>query len=970
MSGPDAAARVRLARDRLLAAAGAAPHAREAADRLVARVLALALAAPSAMTSWPVQLARCRGLSAGPGGRDLALFAPGDPDDPDPARRDLAALELVAAAQWPALGELLAPAVPRDVEALGAAHEALLGGSRKGTGSFYTRGPLARAVARRTLAPWLVPRSDRPERDPPTGCAAPARALPHPGPERDPLAGLTVCDPALGCGALLLAALAALAGVADVPRALACLHGVDRDPLAVDLARFALWHAAGRPAVDLGLADRVRCGDSLVGGWLADLEPAPKDMSSRTFRGAPSPVPGDMSDVRRALDRRCARWFPRAPACFHWELEFPAVFAAGGFAAVLANPPWDALKPSAREFLAAHGRLDPADPAADPALAPAWRAYLERHAALARWLGRGGHYRHQGRADRNAYKLFVERSLALLRPGGRLGLLVPAGIYSDHATRELRRLLLDECAWTHLYAFQNERAIFPGVDHRTKVAFVGATRGGATTTLRTRFRLGPGDAPTLAEIEADLLDDAGYLERPAAELRAAAGLAVAELRDPDAAATLAAVRARTAPPLATPGWGARYAREFDMARDAARFAPRPAWEARGHRADEYGHWLAGPWRAHDPAAPLPDDHARSRDGRHVLALRDLAGVAVPLLQGAQIHQHTGAAKAWRRGTGLRATWEPIDPAELHFAPQYLIDLAEARRSPAAGRVRVGYREVCRSTDTRTVIAAVLPPFPAGHKVPNLLPGDGSVVQALALCAELNSLCTDFAARARLGASSLTAAFLADTPLGDPAAARALAPWAARLDLTHPVHAPLWQDPELRARLPDRPWRALWAVTAHERLRLRCILDALVAHHRGLAWSDLARVVAGCDHPAAALARAAFTRTLDPKGFWRVDRDRDPELRHPVLALVAYHDLCARGPAAFLDGDGWQLPAALRLADLGLGHDDRARAPQPVAARLGPRTCPQGQVPDAERSWAACARHAAALARLHGPRAAA
>ena len=31
-------------------------------------------------------------------------------------------------------------------------------------------------------------------------------------------------------------------------------------------------------------------------------------------------------------------------------------------------------------------------------------------------------------------------------------------------------------------------------------------------------------------------------------------------------------------------------------------------------------------------------------------------------------------------------------------------------------------------------------------------------------------------------------------------------------------------------------------------------------------------------------------SLDPKGFWRVDKDKDPELRHTILTLIAFHDV--------------------------------------------------------------------------------
>ncbi|MFP4193270.1 MAG: hypothetical protein ACLFU6_14515, partial [Candidatus Hydrogenedentota bacterium] len=74
----------------------------------------------------------------------------------------------------------------------------------------------------------------------------------------------------------------------------------------------------------------------------------------------------------------------------------------------------------------------------------------------------------------------------------------------------------------------------------------------------------------------------------------------------------------------------------------------------------------------------------------------------------------------------------------------------------------------------------------------------------------------------------------------------------------------------------------------------------------------------------------------------MDKDKDPELRHTVLTLAAFRDLEAmieaqggdrdKGVEAFCaqnDGEGWMLPETLRLADLGLGHDERAQHPQPV-----------------------------------------
>ena len=110
--------------------------------------------------------------------------------------------------------------------------------------------------------------------------------------------------------------------------------------------------------------------------------------------------------------------------------------------------------------------------------------------------------------------------------------------------------------------------------------------------------------------------------------------------------------------------------------------------------------------------------------------------------------------------------------------------------------------------------------------------------------------------------------------------------------------------------------------------------------------------------------------LDPKGFWRVDKDKDPELRHTILTLIAFHDVQQKieecggdremGIEAFCgqnDGEGWMLPETLCLGDYGLGHNERAKEHQPVASRLGPRFYDWQLEQDPEESWRECHLHA-------------
>jgi hypothetical protein len=147
------------------------------------------------------------------------------------------------------------------------------------------------------------------------------------------------------------------------------------------------------------------------------------------------------------------------------------------------------------------------------------------------------------------------------------------------------------------------------------------------------------------------------------------------------------------------------------------------------------------------------------------------------------------------------------------------------------------------------------------------------------------------------------------------------------------------------------WRVR-PLTHSETVRQRVILDAIVALIFGVTFSELADILLGCDlFPANHRESTVFNRSEfeKAKGLWRAEKEVNPELRHSVLTLVAFHDLERRfvessgslsaAIEGFLNNKGgleWEIPQQLCLADYGLGHDDRAKEPQPVRSVLGPR----------------------------------
>lgn len=140
------------------------------------------------------------------------------------------------------------------------------GSSRKLSGSYYTPSSLVNEIIRSALEPAV------------------RKALKSGNNPRQSLLSLRVIDPACGSGHFLLAAarvlaleLARIDSETDTPDEISrqhafrevvrtCIYGVDRNPLAVELCRTALWIESLEPGKPLAFLDpHIQCGDSLVG---------------------------------------------------------------------------------------------------------------------------------------------------------------------------------------------------------------------------------------------------------------------------------------------------------------------------------------------------------------------------------------------------------------------------------------------------------------------------------------------------------------------------------------------------------------------------------------------------------------------------------------------------------------------------------------------------------------------------------
>ncbi|MBU9541143.1 N-6 DNA methylase [Burkholderia multivorans] len=145
------------------------------------------------------------------------------------------------------------------------------GNTRKLTGSYYTPDSLVQELITSALEPVI-------EQTVKTNPQRPVEALLE----------LTICDPACGSGHFLLAAARRLADEVALRRAAAereggaptpldyrhalrdvvsrCIYGVDKNPMAIQLAKTALWLEAYSPDRPLSFVDHhLRVGDALLG---------------------------------------------------------------------------------------------------------------------------------------------------------------------------------------------------------------------------------------------------------------------------------------------------------------------------------------------------------------------------------------------------------------------------------------------------------------------------------------------------------------------------------------------------------------------------------------------------------------------------------------------------------------------------------------------------------------------------------
>lgn len=343
-----------------------------------------------------------------------------------------------------------------------------------------------------------------------------------------------------------------------------CIYGVDYKPMAVELAKLGLWLHAFVPALPLSyLGHTLRAGNSLVGvlgdeieavfrdrpagvalfwhaiqgpledaraqaraiGERADVSLAniaeSKELEAHSERATASlrhaydayacrvfsdnlsgPLEdylfGDVlaGDVDAATVAQLAGVFDAATelAAFHWQIAFPEVLLRDppGFDVVLGNPPWEEITV---ERLGFYTRYIPGlkSVASNVEQEGEISSYLRKHpdvrAAYEREAAEKEHFRQVLHAnftlsrggDPDMYRSFAELALRLCRTGGAIGMVYPRQLLAAKGSMLYRKALFGQADVIADFGLNRGGWMFPDAEHRYTIVALAAqkTGGGA-----------------------------------------------------------------------------------------------------------------------------------------------------------------------------------------------------------------------------------------------------------------------------------------------------------------------------------------------------------------------------------------------------------------------------------------------------------------------------------------------------------
>lgn len=520
----------------------------------------------------------------------------------------------------------------------------------------------------------------------------------------------------------------------------------------------------------------------------------------------------------------------------------------------------------------------------------------------------GGCFPLTGIGDVNTYALFAETIQKINAESGRAGFIVPTGIATDDSTKAFFASLPEKHRLVSLYDFENREKIFEAVDSRMKFCLI--TLGPSEAAQFAFFLLNTEELEDARRCFTLSAEDFALINPNTRTCPVFRSQADAELTKKIYRQVPVLIKeARNDLPEVNP-WGISFSAMFHMSGDSGLFldlpepGTLPLYEAKMmHQFDH--RWATYYWESdkngYDSRDITPTEKADpsyavrprywvqereviariarapkciiqawlARDGealRKALANWIESANEVDLLDG--LTQSTARDRVIEQGgptfeslpkkekdwfdpkaINEARNWPPLSESELEqIRAAESLDQATTeildQRSP---RWLMGWRDICRGTDERTVIASVIPRVGVGNKIPLFFPREDARLCAC-LLSNMGALVYDFVARQKIGGVTMNYFLFKQLPVLPPERyteadldyivprvleltynSHDLAPWAADLGYTG---EPFGFDPERRARLRaelDAYYANLYGLTDEE---LQYILDPIDTHGEG------------------------------------------------------------------------------------------------------------------------------------------
>ncbi len=502
----------------------------------------------------------------------------------------------------------------------------------------------------------------------------------------------------------------------------------------------------------------------------------------------------------------------------------------------MGNPPWERVKLQEQEFFAQRDAAIATAPNAakrkamitklvdeNPALHEEFLAEKRKAEGESSFLRLSGRYPLTGRGDVNTYSVFAETFRTIIRPDGRMGIITPTGLATDATTAAFFSDTLRSERLAAFYDFDNEAKIFPNVHHAFRFAVTSMT--GGQTVNRPNFSF-----LTRHVADANLRQFALAAEELLLLNPNTGTLPLFRSRR-DAEITLGVYRRhpvliREGDPKGNP-WGLSFATLFHMANDSGLFREAEALWLRGLELDDWA-WV------------------HPEDGETWL----------PLYEAKMLNHFDHRYSTYKDATEAQLRIQTLprlddidhgNPYEEALA-RYWVSEEDVERAIGDRWDRewlLGWRDIARASDARTLVPSALPRAAVGHVFPIVLLADwrhGPLLQAV-----WSSFACDYVTRQKVSGTHLTYGMLNQIAVPEPSTFDQPAPWQPDItlaqyitprvvELVYTSHkmAPFARDFGYDG--PPFPW------DPDRRALLKAELDAAMFHIYGLTRDEVEHVL--------------------------------------------------------------------------------------------------------------------------------